>query len=94
MLETANRRLLKTLADLGFSLDANKAKDEVIAARKGLEDLYKQAIAVKDLIIQYQDELIKRLRGNSKGFMGRLKSLLGIAEKVALIALGALARGL
>lgn len=87
-LAVAEQRLLKSLDALSHAEVLVKLKDNEIAARKNIEDLYKQAIAVKDLIIKFQDELIKKLQKPNSGFMGRLKQILAIAEKVALIALG------
>ena len=87
-LDTCLQRLDKSLdafeksqKALGFALDE-------IYARKRLDALKDQIIAVKDIIIANQDELIKRLQGNKNGFMERLKRILGIAEKIALIGLG------
>lgn len=87
-LQTCLQRLDKTLdafeksqKALGFAMDE-------IEARKRLDALKDQIIAVKDIIIANQDELIKRLQGNKNGFMERLKRILGIAEKIALIGLG------
>lgn len=87
-LQTCLQRLDKTLdafeksqKALGFAMDE-------IEARKRLDALKDQIIAVKDIIIANQDELIKRLQGNKSGFMERLKRILGIAEKIALIGLG------
>ena len=94
-LATCESRLLKTLDALEKAEALLVFKNKEIAAHVELQNLYKQAIAVKDLIIQYQDELIKRLRGNKTGFMARFKRILGIAEKIALIAVGiSVGRGL
>ncbi len=87
-LETATQRLLKSLDALEKAEAVVGFKDAEIAAKDRLIDLYKQAIAVKDLIISYQDDLIKRLKKPNSGFMGRLKQILSIAEKAALIAVG------
>lgn len=88
LLRIAEQRLLKALDEIDQRETLGKFKDAEIAARKNIEDLFRQAIAVKDLIIQYQDELIKKLQKPNSGFIGRLKQILAIAEKVALLALG------
>lgn len=87
-LATCESRLLKVLDALEKAEALVGFKDREIAARVEIESLYKQAIAVKDLIIKFQDEYIQRLQKNEKGFMARLKSILKVAERVALIAVG------
>lgn len=66
-----------------------------IDARKALEGLYKEWIAVKDMIIAEQNKLITLLQKEKKGnsIKDRLMTVLKIAEKVALIAAGILIGG-
>jgi len=65
----------------------NAAQGE-IAARKTLSDLKDQYIAVKDLIIATQDDLIKRLQKKDNSLWAKVKKALEVAEKIALVALG------
>jgi pimeloyl-CoA synthetase len=89
------QRLLKTLdalekaeKALGYALDE-------IEARKRLDELKDRIIAVKNTIIEAQDELIRRLQKKDRGLVAALKKALKVAEKVVLIGLGAyLGRGL
>jgi hypothetical protein len=71
----------KSQKALGFAMDE-------IEQRKRLDALKDQIIAVKDIIIKAQDELIDRLQKNKTGFMERVKKILKVAEKIALIGLG------
>lgn len=87
-LEVSSQRLLKTLDALEKAEALIGFKDKEIAARVNLENLYKQAIEVKDLIIKFQDELIRKLQKPNSGFMGRLKSILKTVERVILVAAG------
>lgn len=92
-LETANARLLKTLNALEKAERLVSAKDLELVATQRLIDLYKQAIEVKDLIIKFQDEAIKKM--SKRGWMSKLKDALGVATKIALIISGVLiGRGL
>lgn len=96
-LETCEKRLDKVLDALEKAEKALGAAVNEIEARKRLDELKNQWIAVKDLIIQEQDKLIQFYQKGEKrkGFIARLKQILAIAEKVALIALGgAIGRGL
>lgn len=86
--DVCEQRLLKALDALEKSEALIGFKDKEIAARVNLEALYKQAIEVKDLIIKFQDELIRKLQKPNSGFMGRLKSILRTAERVILLAAG------
>lgn len=86
--DVCEQRLLKALDALEKAEALIGFKDKEIAARVNLEALYKQAIEVKDLIIKFQDELIRKLQKPSSGFMGRLKSILKTAERVLIMAAG------
>lgn len=88
MLEIANRRLMKALDAFDAATASANAKEAVIKAKDDLISLYKQAIEVKDLIIKFQDELIRKLQKPNSGFMGRLKSILKTVERVILVAAG------
>ena len=87
-LRIAEQRLLKTLDALAKSEAVTGFKDAEINARKVLDNLKDQVLAVKDLIIEYQDQLIRRLQRPNSGFMGRLKQILDVAQKVILVAAG------
>jgi transcriptional regulator of heat shock response len=87
-LKTALERLDKTLdayekatKALGFSQEENQA-------RITLDSLKDQLLHVKDLIIAAQDELIKRIQKKDNSVWGRVKRILGIAEKALLIGIG------
>lgn len=88
MLEISNRRLLKALDAFDAAIASANAKDAVIKAQDDLDKLKDQALAVKDLIIKFQDELIRKLQKPNSGFMGRLKSILKTVERVILVAAG------
>lgn len=88
MLEIANRRQMKALDAFDAATASANAKEAVIKAKDDLISLYKQAIEVKDLIIKFQDELIRKLQKPNSGFMGRLKSILKTVERVILVAAG------
>lgn len=87
-LKVALERLDKTLDAYEKATKALGSAVDEINARKTLDALKDQYIAVKDLIIAEQDKLIKRLQKNDNSVWGRIKKLLKIAEKVALIAIG------
>lgn len=88
LLEISNRRLLKALDAFDAAIASANAKDAVIKAQDDLDKLKDQALAVKDLIIKFQDELIRKLQKPNSGFMGRLKSILKTVERVILVAAG------
>lgn len=87
-LKVASERLSKALDGYEKATKALGFAQDEIAARVKLDALKDQIIAVKDLIIASQDELIKRLSKKKNGTMARLKQILDIAEKVALIGVG------
>ena len=94
-LKTALERLDKTLDAYEKATKALQFATDEITARKQLDALKDQVIAVKDLIIANQDELIKRLQGNKNSLWSRVKKILEIIEKAALIGVGvAVGRGL
>jgi hypothetical protein len=86
--DPCEQRLLKALDALEKAEKALGAAMNEIEARKQLDALKDQLIAVKDLIIADQDQLIKRLRKDDNSVWGRIKKILKIAEKAALIAIG------
>ena len=88
--DVCEQRLLKALDALEKAEKALGAARSEIDARKKLDSLKDQWIAVKDLIIQEQDKLIKLLQSQKKGnsIWSRIKRVLEIAEKVALIGIG------
>lgn len=87
-LETAEKRLLKALDALERAERLLSAKDAELVATASLIALYKQAIEVKDLIIKFQDEAIKKM--SKRGWMTKLKDAFGLATKVALLITGVL----
>ena len=87
-LKTALERLDKTLDAYEKAVAALNAAQGEIAARKTLSDLKDQYIAVKDLIIATQDDLIKRLQKKDNSLWAKVKKALEVAEKIALVALG------
>lgn len=92
-LKTANERLEKTLDAYEKATKAFAVAQDEIASRTKLEDLMNardalkdQLIAVKDLIIKSQDDLIKQLQKGS--VKSKLKKFLEAVEKIALFAAG------
>lgn len=88
--DVCEQRLLKALDALEKAEKALGAAMSEIDARKKLDALKDQWIAVKDLIIQEQDKLIKLLQSQKKSnsVWSRIKRVLEIAEKAALIGIG------
>jgi hypothetical protein len=86
--DVCEQRLLKTLDALDKAEKALAFAVNEIDARAKLDALKDQLIGVKDLIISSQDELIKRLQKKDTGVWARVKKILTIAEKAALIAVG------
>jgi hypothetical protein len=86
--DVCEQRLLKTLDALDKAEKALGFAVNEIDARAKLDALKDQLIAVKDTIISAQDELIKRLQKKDTGVWARVKKILTIAEKAALIAVG------
>lgn len=94
-IEECGQRLDKALDAYEKAIKALTFATDEITARKQLDALKDQVIAVKDLIIANQDELIKRLQGNKNSVWSRVKKILEILEKAALIGVGvAVGRGL
>lgn len=93
--DVCEQRLLKAMATLEKAERALNSALTEIDARKALEGLYKEWIAVKDMIIAEQNKLITLLQKEKKGnsIKDRLMTVLKIAEKVALIAAGILIGG-
>jgi uncharacterized radical SAM superfamily protein len=87
-LKVALERLDKTLDAFEKANKALAFATDEINSRKQLDTLKDQVIAVKDLIIANQDDLIKRLTKTDNSVWGRVKKILAIAEKVALLAVG------
>jgi hypothetical protein len=86
--DVCEQRLLKALDALDKAEKALAFATSEIDARVRLDALKDQLIAVKDTIISAQDELIKRLQKKDTGVWARVKKILTIAEKAALIAVG------
>jgi hypothetical protein len=86
--DVCEQRLNKALDALDKAEKALNFALSEIEARKQLDALKDQYIAVKDLIIAEQDKLIKRLTKKDDSVWGRVKRILGIAEKALLIGIG------
>jgi mannose/cellobiose epimerase-like protein (N-acyl-D-glucosamine 2-epimerase family) len=84
----ALERLDKTLDAYEKATVALNASSAEVAERIRLNALKDELIAVKDMIIAAQDELIKRLQKKDTGVWAKVKQILSIAEKAALIAVG------
>jgi len=96
-IDQCEQRLDKVLDALEKAEKALGAAVNEIEQRKRLDELKDRYLAVKDLIIAEQEKLIQFYQKNEKqkGFKARLKQVLAIAEKIALIALGvSVGRGL
>ena len=87
-LKVALERLDKTLDAYEKATKALGFAQDEISARKQLDVLKDQVLAVKDLIIAEQDKLIKRLMKNDNSLWGRVKKILSIAEKALMIGIG------
>lgn len=87
-LQVALERLDKTLDAYEKATVALNASSAEVAERIRLNALKDELIAVKDMIIAAQDELIKRLQKKDTGVWAKVKRILSIAEKAALIAVG------
>jgi hypothetical protein len=86
--DVCEQRLNKALDALDKAEKALNFAMTEIDARKQLDALKDQYIAVKDLIIAEQDKLIKRLQKGDNSVWGRVKKILGIAEKALLVGIG------
>jgi hypothetical protein len=86
----ALERLDKTLDAYEKATAALNAATGEVASRVKLDQLKDQYIAVKDLIITEQGKLIALLQSEKKGsgVWQKIKQILSIAEKAALIAVG------
>ena len=87
-IEECGQRLDKALDAYEKAVKALAFATDEITARKQLDALKDQLLGVKDLIIANQDELIKRLQGNKNSVWSRVKKILEILEKAALIGVG------
>jgi hypothetical protein len=86
--DVCEQRLLKTLDALDKAEKALGFAVNEIDARAKLDALKDQLIAVKDLIISSQNELIKRLQKKDTGIWSRVKRVLSIAEKALILGVG------
>ncbi len=87
-LKVAESRLLKVLDALDKAEQLLVFKDREIEARKRVDAVNNELLAIKDLIIAEQSKLINVLQKNKNSTWGKIKKLLVLAEKAALIALG------
>lgn len=87
-LDICEQRLLKTLDALDQAKQLLVFKDAEIEARKRVDAVTNELLKIKDLIIAEQEKLINVLSKKDKSLWGKIKKLLALAEKIALIAVG------
>lgn len=87
-LRVASERLDKTLDAYEKAVAAFNAATSEIAARKVLEDLMRQWLAVKDQIIAAQAELIKFYQKASTSTKSKLRRFFETVQKVLLVGAG------
>lgn len=88
VLDECEQRLLKTLDALEKSEALVGFKDKEIEAYKHLSALNDELIKIKDLIISEQQKLIDVISKKKNSVWSKVKRLLALAEKIALVALG------
>lgn len=87
-LRIAEQRLLKTLDALDQAKQLILFKDQEIEARKRVDAVNNELLKIKDLIISEQSKLIDVLQKKKNSAWGKIKKLLEMVEKIALIAIG------
>lgn len=87
-LDECEQRLLKTLDALEKSEALLSFKDQEIEAHKRLAAVNNELLKIKDLIIAEQYKLINVLTHKKNSLWAKVKKLLALAEKIALVAAG------